>query len=129
MRPALSAKRDLNLVEDPISLATIKTSATAEVRRENGHFYRPLPTRFRHNGFDYEQIHREADLAIYRQSWNGNKHSAAFEVISIRRHDGFRIDGRFVEPAEVYPNSEAWGTDGFTVMDKDLAFIRLRKLA
>jgi hypothetical protein len=88
-----------------------------------------LPSRIRHRGFDYEQIHREGDFAIYRQTWEGNEHSAAFEIIRIRRREGFHIDGRFVEPAEVYPNSEAWGIDGFTLTDKDLAFTRLRKMA
>ena len=33
------------------------------------------------------------------------------------------IGGRFIEPAEVYPNSEAWGVDGFTLTDKDATFI------
>ena len=48
-------------------------------------------------------------------------------MIRIRRREGFQIDGRFVEPAEVYPNSEAWGTDGFTLTDRDAAFAKLRE--
>ena len=60
----------------------------------------------------------------------GQRRVRAFvEVIRIRRREALTIDGRFVEPAEVYPNSEAWGSDGFTVTDEDLAFTRLRKLA
>jgi hypothetical protein len=43
----------------PIHLPTIKTSATAEARSKTGHFCRPLLTRFRHGGFDYQHIHRE----------------------------------------------------------------------
>jgi hypothetical protein len=88
-----------------------------------------LPSQFRHGGFDYQQIHRQGDFAIYRQTSGGNEHSAAFEIIRIRRREGFHIDDRFVEPAEVYPNSEAWGTDAFTFTDEDLAFSRLWKLA
>ena len=45
------------------------------------------------------------------------------------RRDGFEIGGRFVAPAEVYPNAEAWGIDGFTLTDKDVAFVKLRELA
>jgi hypothetical protein len=52
-----------------------------------------------------------------------------FEVIRIRRRDGFQIGGRLVEPAEVYPNSEAWGVDGFMFTDRDAAFAKLRELA
>jgi hypothetical protein len=88
-----------------------------------------LPTRFRHDGFDHRQIYREGDFAIYQQTCKGNEDSAAFEVIRIRRREGFKIAGRFVEPAEVYPNSEAWGVDGFTLTDKDAAFAKLRELA
>jgi hypothetical protein len=84
-----------------------------------------LPTRFRHDGFDYQQIHREEDFAIYRQTWEGNEHSAAFEIIRIRRHDGFHIDGRFVEPGEIYPKSVTWGTDGWTIENRDAAFRKL----
>jgi hypothetical protein len=89
-----------------------------------------LPKEFRHNGFKYRQIAREQDAAIYEQTWTGCPNpSVCYEVIRIRRRDGFQIDGRFVEPAEVYPKLEAWGLDGFTVIDKDAAFAKLRELA
>jgi len=89
-----------------------------------------LPTRFRHDGFDYRQIAREGNAAIYEQTWSRcSNPSVCYEVVRIRRREGFEIDGRFVEPAEVYPNSEAWGVDGFTLTDKDAAFAKLRELA
>jgi len=37
------------------------------------------------------------------------------------RREGFRIRGRFVEPAEVYPASERWGVNGFTFTDRNKA--------
>ena len=49
-------------------------------------------------------------------------------VSRICRREGFQIDGRFVEPAEIYPTSRAWGMDGFTLTDKDAAFAKLREL-
>ena len=73
---------------------------------------------------------REGDAAISEQTWAGCANpSVRYEVIRIRHREGFEIRDRFVEPAEVYPNSEAWGVDGFTLPDEDLAFIKLRKLA
>jgi hypothetical protein len=73
---------------------------------------------------------RDDNAAIYEQTWNGCLNpSISYEVIRIRRREGFHIGGRFVEPAEVYPNSEAWGMDGFTFTDKDAAFAKLRQLA
>jgi len=88
-----------------------------------------LPKQFRRDGFTYRQIAREGNAAIYEQTWNGCQNRVAYEVIRIRRREGFEIGGRFVEPADVYPKSEAWGVDGFTYTDKDRAFAKLRGLA
>lgn len=107
-----------------------KTRATAEARGKKGHFYRALPTELRRGGFTFRQIAREGDIAIYSQSWDGcDDPNVCFEVIRIRRREGFHIAGRFAEPAEVYPSAAAWGTDGFTFRDKDAAFAKLRQLA
>jgi len=107
---------------------TPKTRATTEAWGKKRHSWKPLPTRFRHGGFDYRQIARDGDVAIYEQTWDSTEGSAAFEVIRIRRRAAFQIDGRFIEPAEVYPHSEAWGVDGWTVRDKEAAFCKLRDL-
>jgi len=116
-------------VGNPIPLPSRKTSATAEAGSKGGQFYRPLPKEFRHKGFSYRQIARQGDAAIYEQTWNGSSEpSIAYEVVRIRRREGFEIAGRFVAPAEVYPNSEAWGVDDFTFSDKDAALTKLRAL-
>ena len=107
----------------------IKTRATAEAWGKKPHSCKPLPTRFRRDGFDYRQIARERDAAIYEQTWSGcPEPSVCYEVIRIRRRDGFQINGRLVEPAEIYPKADAWGVDGFTLTDKDAAFAKLREL-
>lgn len=49
-------------------------------------------------------------------------------MIRVRLRDGFQIDGRFVEPAEIYPKAEAWGVDGSTFTDKDAAFAKLQEI-
>ena len=107
----------------------IKTRATPEAWGKKRDSYKPLATRFRRDRFEYRQIARERDAAIYEQTWSGcAEPSVCYEVIRIRRRDGFQIGGRFVEPAEVYPNPDAWGVDGFTLTDRDAAFAKLRKV-
>jgi hypothetical protein len=114
----------------PQGAFNIKTRATVEAWGKKRHFYKPLPTRFRRDGFNYRQIAREGHGAIYEQTWSGcSEPSVCYEVIRIRRRDGFQIDGRLVEPAEVYPSSGAWGVDGFTLTDRDAAFAKLREVA
>jgi hypothetical protein len=114
----------------PQDARAIKTRATAEARGKKRHPYKRLPTRFRRDGFEYRQIAREGDAAIYEQTWRGcAEPSVCYEVIRVRRRDGFQIDGRLIEPAEVYPSSGAWGVDGFTLTDKDAAFAKLQEVA
>ena len=113
----------------PQDALDIKTRATAEAWSKKGRPYKRLPTRFRRDGFEFRQIAREGDAAIYEQTWSGcAEPSVCYEIIRIRRREAFQIDGRLVEPAEVYPSSGAWGVDGFTRTDKDGAFAKLREL-
>ena len=129
MKEASTVKGALLFVSDSIPLPTRKTSPTAEGRSKKRHSYKPLPKEFRRGGFNYRQIYREGDFAIYQQTWEGNEHSAAFELIHVRRREGFQIGEKFVEAYEVYPNAKSWGVDGFTLTDKDAAFAKLRELA
>ena len=110
--------------------STAKTRTTTEGGYKKRHSYKALPTQFRHGGFDHRQITRERYTAIYERICNGCCNpSVCYEIIRIRRREGFEIAGRFVEPAVVYPNSEAWGVDGFTLTDKEAAFAKVRELA
>ena len=116
----------------PLSLRSriIKTRARPEGGSKKRPFYRSLATQFSRDGFNYQQIAREGDAAIYERTWSGCPNPCAcYEVIRIQERQGFHIDGRFVEPAEVYPNSDAWGVDGFTLTDKDAAFGKLREVS
>jgi len=114
----------------PQGAHAIKTRATAEASSKKGHSCKRLPTRFQRDGFEYRQIAREGNAAIYEQTWSGcPEPSVCYEVVRVRRREGFRIDGRLVEAAEVYPSSAAWGVDGFTLTDKDAAFAKLKEVA
>jgi hypothetical protein len=125
---ATNVKATLAFVLDLMPPATAKTRATAEGGSKKSQ-YKPLPKEFRRDGFAYQQIVREGNAAIYEQRWTGcAEPSVCYEVIRIRRREGFKIGGRFVQAAEVYPKSEAWGVDGFTLTDKDAAFAKLREL-
>jgi hypothetical protein len=98
--------------------------------RKEGRSYKPLPREFHARGFNYRLIAREADVAIYEQTWRGIPNpSIAYEVVRIRRHDGYTVGGKYFEPAEVYPSSEQWGAYGFTYTDRDAAFQRLKQLS
>jgi len=106
----------------------VKTVSTAEGGEQNQPSYKPVPTRFRHGGFDYRQIVREGDGAIYEQTKPELPEFCAFEVLRIRQRDGFSIAGKWIEAAEIYPSSESWGVDGFTCPDKEAAYRKLKEI-
>ena len=113
----------------PAVVSALKTRSSSEAGTQKRHFT-ALSKEFRRHGFDFRQIAREGNAAIYEQRWTGCvESSVAYEVIRIRRRDGFPIDGRFVEPAEVYPGSGAWGVDAWTLPSRDAAFAKLQELA
>jgi hypothetical protein len=94
----------------------------AEGGTKKGRFYEPLEKEFHRDGCQYRQIAREGDAAIYEQAWLGcAEPSPSYEVIRIRRREGFQIGRRFVEPAEVYAPSKLWGVDGFTFTNRNTA--------
>jgi hypothetical protein len=117
------------LFGDSIQASGAKTRATAKGGDKKCHSYKPLPKEFRRDGFDYRQIAREGNAAIYEQHWTGcAEPSVCYEVIRVRHREGFQIGGRFVPPAEVYPRSEQWGELGWTFCNKNAAFTKLREL-
>lgn len=129
MSTASNVKRALASVGDLIPPRSAKTRPTAEGGSKKRHFYKPLPKEFRRDGFQYRQIAREGTAAIYEQTWTGcSNPSVCYEVIRIRRRDGFQIGDKLIQPYEIYPNSEAWGVDGFTLTDRDAAFAKLREI-
>jgi hypothetical protein len=122
MTDALKQNVGRTVVGDLIPATTLKTRATAEAHPKKRHSHKPLPKEFRRDGFKYRQIAREGDAAIYEQTLLGcPEPSRSYEVIRIRRREGFQIGGRFVEPAEVYPSSKVWGVDGFTFTNRKKA--------
>lgn len=73
---------------------------------------KPIPERFTKCGFKFAQVERQGDVAIFlKSSPHGGR---SFEVVKIGGHDGYTIAGKYIEPAETYPSSETWGSDGFT---------------
>ena len=112
----------------PLSLPSPanKTRASAGGGGKKGPSFRRLPVQFRLGRFQYEEIVREPGAAIYAQMRDGNV--IAYEVIRVRRRAAFTIGSRHIEAAEVYPPSEKWGTDGWTVSSREAALAKLRQV-
>jgi len=88
--------------------------------------YKPLKESFSRKGFTYTVVKREGDKAIYEQK--SGKKILAYEVIKIRRHNGYTIAGVFMEPAETYPSDNDWGTFGWTYSSLEQATVKYNTL-
>lgn len=89
-----------------------------------------LDKKFTNKNFSYKQIIRENNVAIYEQSLIDPTESITkrYEVIVIRSHDGYEINGNKVAPAEMYPSANHWGILGWTCLDMESAQKRYKKV-
>lgn len=89
--------------------------------------YKIVPTEFKKKGFNYQQIKRNGNVAIYLQTRKGTSLSN-YEVVKIGRHNGYTMGGSYIEPSETYPGSSLWGICGWTCQSLEAAEQRYDKL-
>lgn len=88
-----------------------------------------LEKEFKSCGFNFEQVQRKGDVAIYKKKAISHV-GHSYEVIKISKHNGYKLGGNYVQPAETYPSNSLWGTHGWTCTSIEAAqskFDDLRK--
>ena len=86
-----------------------------------------LNEKFKSCGFNFNQVKRDGDIAIYEKvpiTHNG----VSYEVIKISRHNGYKLGGNLVHPAETYPSNSLWGTHGWTCTSMENAEKKFKEL-
>ena len=122
-------KRDRSFVGGLIPPSSRKTSVAEKGAVKKGHSYERLAKAFTLSGFGYRQIGREGNWAIYEQRWPGSE-NLCYEIIRIRREEATTFpSGRSYPAREVYPSLEAWGVDGFTVINRNKAWPRFLRMS
>lgn len=88
-----------------------------------------LPTTFGSDGFDFQQLRREGDIALFV------KHKLPFrfksyEVVMIQKRNAYTWpDGQTTPAHEAMSSSRDWGTYGWTYQTFEDAESRFKKLA
>jgi len=98
--------------------------------------FKVLATDFKKAHFQFTQVKREGDVAIYKKHAipfvsRPKAFSGGYEVIIITRHEGYAYAGVAFEPAEVYPSSEQWGSKGWTektLSGAEICFERVKQM-
>lgn len=74
--------------------------------------------KFTHNRYQFDQLCRTENTAIYTQHINGRQKAFEVVVITIARRKVVKMNGQVAweacQPYECYPSSETWGTSGWT---------------
>jgi hypothetical protein len=77
-----------------------------------------LPEKFTRYRYQFEQLCRTENTAIYVQHINGRQKGYEVIVIAVANRKPARVNGRVTweqcEPYECYPGSETWGMSGWT---------------
>jgi hypothetical protein len=114
------ARSDPVFVGDPLQSRASKTSATAEAGSKKGRFYKLLAKEFRRGGFQYRQIAREENAAIYEQAWPScAEPSPSYEVIRVRCREGFQIGEQIRKCGRGLPKFGSLGRGRFHVRQQD----------
>lgn len=87
---------------------------------------RLLETKFKHGGFDYRQLQREGNVALFEQAKGGAV--VSYEVVIVRVKPASSIQGRIIPEREAYPSNEEWGTFAWTVVRLEDAKERFNRL-
>lgn len=98
---------------------------TDELRKKDKKGYLILPTEFTDKGWEFKQLFREKNVAVYIKIKNK---VASYETIIIKKHDGYEIMNNKIPPSEIYPKNEDWGTAGFTYSKEEDAINKAKKL-
>lgn len=92
-----------------------------------------LGSQFNRQGFIYELVARDGDIAVYSQRSKsiGTKDLGkvvGYEVFKVQSHDGLFIHGVWIEPSEYIPSNAEWGQKGWSFFDEKKAMEKFQKL-
>ena len=78
----------------------------------------PLETTFTKYAYRYEQVERQGDVAIFRQTHKENAAVVRFEVVKVHiQPEHVWPNGTMTPEKEAMPGSSSWGRDGWTCWD------------
>lgn len=86
-----------------------------------------LTTEFKSHGFDYKQVKRDGDVAIFSKT-KPNQSGESYEVVRVKKYPTYAIAGVEIPEHESLPGDESWGDDGFTFTDLEKAKEKFYKL-
>lgn len=78
--------------------------------------------------YDFKQLKREGDYAIFSKSDRQLPHIVYYEAIHIRKHNGYTMAGVVFPPGERYPSDREFGMYGYCCSTLEQAELRYTEL-
>ena len=75
---------------------------------------KPLAKTFSKNGFTYEEVIRQGDIAIYKQRLRPGAGELAFEVFRVNKNEERKMGGAVIPAAESGPSNEQFGASAWS---------------
>lgn len=82
-----------------------------------------LATTFRSHGYDFVQLDRVGNVALFEKTTTGVTRPS-YEVVIVQQHGERVIAGNTIAAAEAMPGSEQWGRLGWTYPTIDHALVK-----
>ena len=86
-----------------------------------------LDTQFKNDGFNFTQIDRTGNVALFSKS-KPPVNGKSYEVVLVQKHKAFKIRGLDNAAREAMPGSEQWGEFGWTFLDLTAAKRKFNEL-
>ena len=90
--------------------------------------FRPLGSTYGKNGFHYELVVRDGDIAIFKQRLRPGVGCLAYEVIRIKSLGESTMFGKVVPAREAAPSNEDFGFSAWSYSDLVRAKAKMRAL-
>lgn len=87
-----------------------------------------LATQFRYDGYEFKQLARCFDVALFEKTKPGRK-VREYEVVLIQQWEAEIIHGKLYPEREVMPPTSAWGSKAWSFLDLERAEVRFWLLA
>jgi hypothetical protein len=87
---------------------------------------KPLPTKFRSAGYDFQVVERNDKYALLSKTKGGMP--ALWEVVEVQKHEDYTIAGNLIPAHEAMPGNELWGKAGWSPANEELARKRFKLL-
>jgi hypothetical protein len=88
----------------------------------------PLQSTFRSDSFDFRQVQRVGDMALFEKCKPTHTNSS-FEVVIVQKHPAKTFpNGKYYAARESMPRSEDWGVRGWTYANLESAQTKFNQL-